>query len=111
MLRGLVLGGKKLDPNNAVRAREDHFAFTITRHETEPLAERIWELRHQFTSRAASYLPLPRRSRRPCSRVMRSWPPRATTPTSTCPTNALIIRIKCGGHPRRYPGAGRARLQ
>lgn len=57
VLRGLVLGGK-LDPSNAVRAREDHFAFTITRHETAPLAERIWELRHQFTSYDASYLAL-----------------------------------------------------
>jgi predicted nucleic acid-binding protein len=36
----------------------DHFAFTITRHETEPLADRIWQLRHQFTSYDASYLAL-----------------------------------------------------
>ena len=57
VLRGLVLGGK-LDPSDAVRAREDHFAFTITRHETAPLAERLWELRHQFTAYAASYLAL-----------------------------------------------------
>ncbi len=57
VLRGLVLGGK-LDPSDAVRAREDHFAFTITRHETAALAERIWELRHQFTSYDASYLAL-----------------------------------------------------
>lgn len=57
VLRGLVLGGK-LDANNAVLAREDHFAFTITRHETAPLAERIWELRHQFTAYDASYLAL-----------------------------------------------------
>ena len=56
VLRGLVLGGK-LDANTAVRAREDHFAFTITRHETAPLAERIWEL-HQFTAYDASYLAL-----------------------------------------------------
>lgn len=57
VLRGLVLGGK-LDPHDAVRARQDHFAFTITRHEAAPIAERIWQLRHQFTSYDASYLAL-----------------------------------------------------
>ncbi len=57
VLRGLVLGGK-LDPDEAVRARQDHFAFAITRHETAALAERIWQLRHQFTSYDASYLAL-----------------------------------------------------
>ena len=57
VLRGLVLGGK-LDPVEAIRAREDHFAFAITRHETVPLAERIWQLRHQFTSYGATYLAL-----------------------------------------------------
>jgi len=57
VLRGLVLGSK-LDPHDAVRARRDHFAFTITRHEAAPLAERIWQLRHQFTSYDASYLAL-----------------------------------------------------
>lgn len=57
VLRGLVLGGK-LDPSEAVRAREEHFAFAITRHETSPLAERIWQLCHQFTSYDANYLAL-----------------------------------------------------
>ncbi len=57
VLRELVLGGK-LDSSDAVRARDDHFAFTITRHEIAPLAERIWELRHQFTTYDASYLAL-----------------------------------------------------
>ena len=57
VLRGLVLGGK-LDPVDAVSAQRDYFAFTITRHETEPLAERIWQLRHQFTAYDASYLAL-----------------------------------------------------
>ena len=57
VLRGLVLGGR-LDPEEAVQAREDHFAFLITRHEIAPLAGRIWELRHQFTSYDASYLAL-----------------------------------------------------
>lgn len=57
VLRGLVLGGK-LDLDEAVQARADHFAFTITRHEIAPLADRIWQLRHQFTSYDASYLAL-----------------------------------------------------
>lgn len=55
VLRGLVLAGR-LDPGDAVRAREEHFAFTINRHETAPLADRIWQLRHQFTAYDASYL-------------------------------------------------------
>ncbi|MCA0295226.1 MAG: type II toxin-antitoxin system VapC family toxin [Actinobacteria bacterium] len=57
VLRGLVIGGK-LEPESAGQAREDHFAFAITRHETSPLADRIWQLRHQFTSYDASYLAL-----------------------------------------------------
>jgi predicted nucleic acid-binding protein len=57
VLRGLVRGGK-LDTATADQAGLDHFAFTITRHETAPLADRIWQLRHQFTSYDASYLAL-----------------------------------------------------
>ena len=57
VLRGLRLGGK-LSDEAANLARQDHFAFTITRHETAPFAERIWELRHQFTSYDAAYLAL-----------------------------------------------------
>ena len=57
VLRGLLLGGK-LAPEEADQARLDHFAFTITRHETAPLAERMWQLRHQFTSYDANYLAL-----------------------------------------------------
>ena len=57
VLRGLARGGK-LAGDEAEQARRDHFAFTITRHETAPLAERIWQLRHQFTSYDASYLAL-----------------------------------------------------
>lgn len=64
VLRGLLLGGK-LDPEAADQARLDHFAFTITRHETAPLAERIWQLRHQFTSYDASYLALAEALRAP----------------------------------------------
>ena len=57
VLRGLHLGGK-LGLEEAEQARMDHFAFTITRHETAPMAERIWQLRHQFTSYDASYVAL-----------------------------------------------------
>ncbi len=64
VLRGLLLGGK-LDPEAADQARLDHFAFMITRHETAPLAERIWQLRHQFTSSDASYLALAEALRAP----------------------------------------------
>lgn len=52
-----VLRGK-LDLGDAVQARENFFAFTISRHETAPLADRIWQLRHQFTAYDASYLAL-----------------------------------------------------
>ena len=56
-LRGLVLG-RKLTPERAEQARTDHFDFLITRHDTAPLAERIWSLRHQYTSYDAAYLAL-----------------------------------------------------
>lgn len=57
VLRGLVLG-RKLTPERAEQARTDHFDFLITRHDTAPLAERIWSLRHQYTSYDAAYLAL-----------------------------------------------------
>lgn len=57
VLRGLQMGGK-LAPGVATHARHDHFAFTITRHEAGPCADRIWNLRHQFTSYDACYLAL-----------------------------------------------------
>ena len=57
VLRGLELG-HKLAPVVAEQARQDHFAFTITRHGLEPFAERIWQLRHQFTAYDASSLSL-----------------------------------------------------
>lgn len=56
-LRGLELG-RKLAPAVAEQARLDHFAFTIVRHGLEPLAERTWQLRHQFTTYDASYIAL-----------------------------------------------------
>lgn len=54
---GLLLRGK-LEPGTAQEARVDHFALSITRHETHPLADRIWLLRHQYTSYDACYLAL-----------------------------------------------------
>ncbi|MEO7059505.1 MAG: type II toxin-antitoxin system VapC family toxin [Lapillicoccus sp.] len=56
-LRGLHLGGK-LEIGAAEEARLDYFAFSITRHEIHPLADRIWFLRHQYTSYDACYLAL-----------------------------------------------------
>ena len=79
VLRGLVLGGK-LDPVDAVRSRRDYFAFTITRHETEPLAERIWQLRHRSTQGALDHMRCKTRDPRP----QRRDPPRSA--------NALICR-------------------
>lgn len=57
VLRGLSLGGK-ITQETADEARRDHFAFTIQRHELEPLGERVWSLRHQFTAYDAYYLAL-----------------------------------------------------
>lgn len=54
-LRGLELG-RKLGSDVAEQARADHFALAITRHPLEPFAERVWALRHQFTSSDASYI-------------------------------------------------------
>lgn len=57
VLRGLLLGGK-LELAAAEDARRDHFALTISRHEVAPLSDRIWSLRHQYTSYDACYLAL-----------------------------------------------------
>ena len=57
VLRGLLLGGK-IDRAAAEEARRDHFAFVINRYEVAPLAERIWQLRHQYTSYDAAHLAL-----------------------------------------------------
>ena len=56
-LRGLELAGT-LQTRAADRARKEHFAFDIVRHETFPLADRVWSLRHRFTSYDACYLAL-----------------------------------------------------
>lgn len=57
VLRGLTLGGK-LTPERADDGRRDYFAFTIIRYGLEPVAERVWALRHQFTAYDAWYLAL-----------------------------------------------------
>ncbi|MGP9683512.1 type II toxin-antitoxin system VapC family toxin [Brachybacterium sp. AOP3-A1-3] len=56
-LRGLTRG-HRLDDELADAARRTYFALTITRYETAPLAERIWELRHRCTAYDSTYLAL-----------------------------------------------------
>ncbi|MEV4114252.1 type II toxin-antitoxin system VapC family toxin [Nonomuraea sp. NPDC049695] len=56
-LRGLSLGGK-LSTSAAEQARADYLALKITRYEIKGIAERIWELRHNYTAYDASYLAL-----------------------------------------------------
>ncbi|HOA28179.1 MAG TPA: type II toxin-antitoxin system VapC family toxin, partial [Arachnia sp.] len=51
------LGGR-LTPQAAEIALDRYFSLAIVRHETSPLAARVWQLRHQFTSYDASYLAL-----------------------------------------------------
>lgn len=57
VLRGLTLG-KKLGPLVADQARADFFALTIARYEAYGLADRIWALRHNYTTYDACYLAL-----------------------------------------------------
>jgi predicted nucleic acid-binding protein len=57
VLRGLLLGGR-VTRNAADAARRERFAFTIVRHELEPLAERVCALRNQFTAYDAWYVAL-----------------------------------------------------
>jgi len=55
VLRGLVLG-RKLGEHAAGAALDVHFDFVIDRQAAAPLAERIWSLRHQYTSYDAAYI-------------------------------------------------------
>lgn len=57
VLRALT-GGGKLSSDSASRACADHFSFAITRYMAHPLASRIWDLRHNYTSYDASYIAL-----------------------------------------------------
>ncbi|MBE1589657.1 type II toxin-antitoxin system VapC family toxin [Nonomuraea angiospora] len=56
-LRGLALGGR-LSTAAAEQARADYLALRIARYEIKGIAERVWELRHNYTSYDASYLAL-----------------------------------------------------
>ncbi|MGW5687323.1 type II toxin-antitoxin system VapC family toxin [Nonomuraea sp. NPDC003754] len=56
-LRGLALAGK-LSREAAEQARIDYFALRISRYELQGLAERVWELRHNYTAYDAYYLTL-----------------------------------------------------
>jgi predicted nucleic acid-binding protein len=57
VLRGLSLAGK-LKLKAAEQARADYFALTIARYEVPGLADRIWELRQNYTTYDACYLAL-----------------------------------------------------
>ena len=57
VLRGLTLSGK-LASDTADQARADYFALTITRYEVHGLADRVWELRRNYTTYDACYLAL-----------------------------------------------------
>ncbi len=56
-LRGLVLGGR-LTVAEAVDAHSDYTALTLVRYDAQPLLDRMWQLRHQFTTYDACYLAL-----------------------------------------------------
>lgn len=55
ILRGLVRGSK-LDEQAAVTAHAHHFGLTIHRCETDPVSQRVWDLRHRYTAYDASYI-------------------------------------------------------
>lgn len=57
VLRGLTLSGK-LSSDAADSARTDYFALTIARYELHGLADRIWDLRHNYTIYDACYVAL-----------------------------------------------------
>jgi predicted nucleic acid-binding protein len=57
VLRGLTLS-RKLSPDVADQARADYFAFTIARYEVYGLADRVWELRRDYTTYDACCLAL-----------------------------------------------------
>lgn len=48
----------QLELHAAEQARIDYFALTIARYETQGLADRVWELRHNHTTYDACYLAL-----------------------------------------------------
>lgn len=56
-LRGLVRGNELTD-DRAIDARSDLVELAITRYSHEPLADRIWELRHNLTAYDAAFVAL-----------------------------------------------------
>jgi predicted nucleic acid-binding protein len=81
VLRGLTFSGK-LAPDAADHARADYFALTTARYEVHGLADRVWELRHNYTTYDACYLALAESSTHPCAPATTSSPATDTTPTS-----------------------------
>ncbi|WP_297742787.1 type II toxin-antitoxin system VapC family toxin [uncultured Tessaracoccus sp.] len=57
VLRGLELG-KMLSAAQAAEALDTYWSFSIQRHEVRLLRNRVWQLRHQFTSYDAQYIAL-----------------------------------------------------
>jgi predicted nucleic acid-binding protein len=57
VLRSLTLSGK-LASDTADQARADYFALTIARYEVHGLADRVWQLRRNYTTYDACYLAL-----------------------------------------------------
>jgi predicted nucleic acid-binding protein len=57
VLGGLTLG-RKLKQDAADQARADYFALMIARYEILGLADRVWELRQNYTTYDACYLAL-----------------------------------------------------
>jgi predicted nucleic acid-binding protein len=56
-LRGLELSGK-LPSARADEARHDYRALRITRYAVDGVADRVWELRHNYNCYDASYIVL-----------------------------------------------------
>jgi predicted nucleic acid-binding protein len=57
VLRILTLS-RKLPPDAADHARADYFALTIARYEVHGLADRVWDLRRNYTTYDTCYLAL-----------------------------------------------------
>lgn len=63
-LRGMVLG-RKISEESALLALRDFSALNISRFNVEPLLDRVWALKNQFTAYDATYLALSERIERP----------------------------------------------
>lgn len=56
-LRGMLIRGE-ITPDRAADARSDFADMTMTRYPHPPLADRIWELRHNLTAYDAAFVAL-----------------------------------------------------